>query len=383
MKGKTAFDAMGSIDPRYILEAAPDAPVRKESKAPYLRILAVAATVAALTAVAIMVSAMFVIAGSLKRSDENPPVVPPVDETRDGQITSDGETDRRTDPSSDGRTDAPTDPEAQLPEIPSGAFTTPHYIVEEIDGKYYLRFTEEIETLEVESDGIIDSNNCVIITGIRFGTVEELKARVLTGDFSEDTLRRMKGLMDMYGYEVPNIPNLYEPIIPEGWSSPDGVDWYGRSFYVDLRNDERIYVGSRIEQYIGENGYYKMYDDKSYEKDYEDAITDNRDRGTLREDMTEYDGVPCEVYEYATSVASLRVIILKLERDGDVKEIAMTYCLDHTKDPDMIDPDHPRTIEIFGEKDGIKYSVYLSSMKTVPSIDFLSSFGIKPVELIK
>ena len=75
MKGKTAFNAMEGIDPRYILEAAPDAPVRTGNKARYIRILAVAATVAVLTAVAVLG------AGILKQSGENPPVVPPVGET--------------------------------------------------------------------------------------------------------------------------------------------------------------------------------------------------------------------------------------------------------------------------------------------------------------
>ncbi len=381
MKGKTAFDALGSIDPRYILEAAPDVPVRKGSKAPYIRFLAIAATVSALTAVAILVSTVLMLAGGMKQNGENLPTVPPMGEAQDGQNETDEDTDGYTDPSVDGRTESPADPEAQPPEIPSGAFTTPWYTVEEIDGKYYLRFTDEVETYEEESSGDSSGGNCIIITGIRLGTVEELKARVLAGDFSEGTISKLKGLMDRYGYEVPNVPNLYEPIIPEGWSSPDGVEWFGRYFYVDLRNDERIYVGSRIEQYIGENGSYRMYDDKSYERDYEDKITDVRNRGTLREDMIEYDGVPCEVYEYDTSVATIRVIILKLEQDGDVKEIAMTYCLDHDKDPDQINPDHPYSLQIFGERDGIKYHVRLSSMKTVPSIEFLSSFGIKPVEL--
>ena len=86
MKGKTAFNAMEGIDPRYILEAAPDAGVRKGSKAPYIRILAVAATVAVLAAVAVLG------AGILKQSGENPPVVPPVGETQDAHVTSDGET---------------------------------------------------------------------------------------------------------------------------------------------------------------------------------------------------------------------------------------------------------------------------------------------------
>ena len=56
MKGKTAFNAMEGIDPRYILEAAPDAAVRKGSKAKFLRLTAVAAALAVVVAVgAVMV----------------------------------------------------------------------------------------------------------------------------------------------------------------------------------------------------------------------------------------------------------------------------------------------------------------------------------------
>ena len=56
MKGKTAFHAMEGIDPRYILEAAPDAAVRKGSKAKFLRLTAVAAALAVVVAVgAVMV----------------------------------------------------------------------------------------------------------------------------------------------------------------------------------------------------------------------------------------------------------------------------------------------------------------------------------------
>ena len=51
MKGKTAFNAMEGIDPRYILEAAPDAPMRTGNKARFIRIAAVAAALALVVAV--------------------------------------------------------------------------------------------------------------------------------------------------------------------------------------------------------------------------------------------------------------------------------------------------------------------------------------------
>lgn len=56
MKGKTAFEAMEGIDPRYILEAAPDAAVVVGRKTKFLRLTAVAAALALVAAVgAVMV----------------------------------------------------------------------------------------------------------------------------------------------------------------------------------------------------------------------------------------------------------------------------------------------------------------------------------------
>lgn len=60
MKGKTAFNAMEGIDPRYILEAAPDAvaPVVVGRRTKFLRLAAVAAALAVVAAVGLLVAPM-------------------------------------------------------------------------------------------------------------------------------------------------------------------------------------------------------------------------------------------------------------------------------------------------------------------------------------
>ena len=60
MKGKTAFNAMEGIDPRYILEAAPDAvaPVAVGRSTKFLRLAAVAAALAVVVAVGAVVAPM-------------------------------------------------------------------------------------------------------------------------------------------------------------------------------------------------------------------------------------------------------------------------------------------------------------------------------------
>lgn len=68
MKGKTAFNAMEGIDPRYILEAAPDAaaPVVVGRRTKFLRLVAVAAALAVVVAVGAVVAPM------LMKEPENP-----------------------------------------------------------------------------------------------------------------------------------------------------------------------------------------------------------------------------------------------------------------------------------------------------------------------
>ena len=60
MKGKTAFNAMEGIDPRYILEAAPDAaaPIVVGRRTKFLRLAAVAAALAVVVAVGAVVAPM-------------------------------------------------------------------------------------------------------------------------------------------------------------------------------------------------------------------------------------------------------------------------------------------------------------------------------------
>ncbi len=72
MKGKTAFNAMEGIDPRYILEAAPDAPVvAAGKKARIWRLTAVAAALAVVVAVGAVMAPM------LLREDVPPLTEPP------------------------------------------------------------------------------------------------------------------------------------------------------------------------------------------------------------------------------------------------------------------------------------------------------------------
>ena len=182
MKGKTAFHAMEGIDPRYILEAAPDAAVRKGSKAPYIRILAVAATVAVLTAVAVLG------AGIMKQSGENPPVVPPEGDT-DGTFATTNDT-NGNDTVSFETTGAETEVKEPTVEIGDYDFV-------------YIPGEEEVE-LPASMQNMAVSSLVGIGTLVDNVTVESLKGSIRTtplGNFtySKSSCSRLTNVKGEYG----------------------------------------------------------------------------------------------------------------------------------------------------------------------------------------
>ena len=345
MKGKTAFDALGSIDPRYILEAAPDAPARKGSKAPYLRILAVAATVAVLTA-ALLVVGM----GIMKQSGENPPVVPPVGETQDAQTSAEGESE----------TDAPQ----------NGSYTTDLYTVTEIGGKHYISFADGNEK-PANSGG-----NAMVIQGIYFSSIEEMRRKFLEGDFTADEVKELKSQLTLTdkGFEIPDMTQLYDVVLPEGWSV-SYVTLTETDVQIAFRNEATY--NEKIEDFSGESGYMTLLTDEQYEKKYQkdivsyiEEIEDNR-----IQDGTEYLGYPCSMYEDVNDDVKLRVVLMKMEMGGSTYEIMLTYCVEHPK-KEYVSDTVPYSACIYGSTNGQKFRVYLSGFENEPDKSFFDSFYI-------
>ena len=350
MKGKTAFNAMEGIDPRYILEAAPDAVIRKGSKAPYIRILAVAATVAVLTA-ALLVVGM----GIMKQSGENPPVVPPVEETQDAQTPAEGE----------DETAAPAD----------GSYATDLYTVTEIDGKSYISFADGNEKPQEGSSG-----NAYILKGIFFDSLEEMRRKFLTGDFSEQEVRHLKAelkLTDM-GFEIPDMTDLYDAVLPEGWSIPYVV-LTDKDIFFAIQNDATY--NEKLGDYSGESGFFTLLTDEQYEKEYQKDIASYIEKieGNKIQDRTEYLGHPCSMYEDVNDDIKLRVVLMKMELEGSTCEIMLTYCIEHPK-KEYVSDTVPYRAHIYGSTNEQKFSVYLSGFENGPDLELLASFGIKPLD---
>lgn len=349
MKGKTAFNAMEGIDPRYILEAAPDVAVRKGSKAPYIRILAVAATVAALTAVAVLG------AGIMKRSGDIPPVVPPVGETQGMETPTEGESE-------------PAAPQ-------NGSYSTDLYSVTEIDGKHYINFVDGNEKPTSESSG-----NAMMIKGIYFSSIEEMRRKFLKGDFTAGEVKNLKSQLTLTdkGFEIPDMTNLYDAVLPEGWSVS----------YVTLTEDD-VQIAFRNEATYneesgddsGESGFMTLLTDEQYEKSYQKDIASyiEKIKETKIQDETDYLGYPCAVYEDVKEDVKFRVVLFTIKNGNYSYEIMVKFCLEHPKQ-ELVSETIPYNVYLYGVCDGQKYRVYLRGFENEPAMNLYGSFGIQLTE---
>ena len=362
MKGKTAFNAMEGIDPRYILEAAPDAAVRKGSKAPYIRILAVAATVAALTAVVVLG------AGIMKQSGENPPVVPPVGESQDMETPTDGG-------AAEG-TESPTVGEPEVPPVLNGSYTTDLYAVEEIDGKHYLSFVDGNEKPQGGSNG-----NASVIKGIYFNSLEEMRRKFLKGDFTEQEVLHLKSELKLTdkGFEIPDMTNLYDAVLPEGWST-NRVGLCEDHIEITYRND--ITYDESNGDVSGERCNLMFVSEQRYNTEYQTIFASQIESANdgLLEDQKSFFGIPCKVYETRTSISKLRYVVMEYEKDGFAYEILVTYILEHDKRPDLVNTEVPYDMIVFGSRDDIWFEFFVSGFETAPQSSFYQAFGIKPFE---
>jgi hypothetical protein len=351
MKGKTAFNAMEGIDPRYILEAAPDAVIRKGSKAPYLRILAVAATVAALIAVAVLG------AGIMKQSGENPPVVPPVEDSQDAQTPAEGE----------GETAAPAD----------GSYATDLYTVTEIDGKHYISFADGNEKPNGGNSG---GNSAIVVKGMYFDSLEEMKNKFLNGKLTVDEVQSMKAQFTLTdkGFEIPDMTNLYDGILPEGWEL-SYVYLYNDYYSISFLNPETY--DAEKDDFSGESGSISFFSDEAFNNDYQYYYTLQLEKvkDGLLEDQTEFYGIPCKAYEYQTAISKIKSVFLDFEYNDCSFQVLMNYCMEH-EDEEKVNQTIPYIVHMYGDLNGRRFKVTLSGLENEPNLELLASFGIKPLE---
>ncbi len=374
MNGMQAFEAMTDIDPQYILKCAPDAPVKVKHRGSYLRVAAIAA------ALAVLAIGSVIGWGSMNRGKNPSPTLP--SEQGSGNAADSADTQESTQTPTESMppvTESRPPEEESKPSAPiNGSYTTDKYTVEEIEGKHYISFADGNEKPTAEN-----GDELTVITGIYFASLEEMQKKFLTGDFTEKEILQLKGQLTLTdkGFEIPDMTKLYDAVLPEGWSVKY-LSLSANRILFSVQND--MTYNKEQDDDAGESGYIALLTDDRYEREYKKNISSYIEeiKNNKIESITDFQGIPCSVYEKINDDVKLQIVMLKFEQGDCSYEVKLTYCLAHP-DKELVNDKVPYDLEMYGNMKGQKFKIYLSGFEQEITSDFLKAFAIRPLELVK
>ncbi len=360
MTGRIAFEAWGNIDPKFILEAAPDSEAvpmveatsdASEQSPKDRRPLGgwVAAAVCAIVALGVYLGAMWLGQGGWEPPANTGEGTAETVETVETTVTDTGETVEET----------VTDPEPQ-PEPKSYVFANPHFIVEKISGQYYLNLWRGNS-----------NHNLGYIPWLEFDSMDAMFNALYNGELTETQIQNI-GSMPLdtsLGYRMTDLWNMVEPVIPEG-GQLKRISWYGDTydFYYAHPNVSAgvslcIYDRTETDGWAKREAYRKSKD--GYPKT--DVIVD---------------GISAIATTQVTETVTYINLYLAIEDEASDREIYFYAQYETTADADpqnVVSTTSPCKLALIGLQGNKRFSDQVDYGKLpVLNREFFLSFAIRP-----
>lgn len=369
MRGDLVFETLGGVDAHFILEADPnvaDMPVgvvspdisAKRPKGHRPHGGWAAAAVCAVVAFGVYLGMMW-----LGQGQWEPPATTE-EGTSETIVTAPDET---TDENVNETTDETTPPNDGLVE-PSPTFVNPHYVVEEIEGQYYLNFYEGNKIYSGMAEPYVS-----------FESVEEMFLSLYYGDLDENQQQWLANLyVTTSGYVIPNICDLAAPIL-EADGEISAVKLYGANYSF-------IYTVPSLELMV------EMDLQKNQRTDgWAAEMVANQGQDTDTRTEAVIDGMSAVITTDNTGAAEFKTVYLSYVDEATGNEIyaAITYLLSTSVNvfPNLVSDTIPWEVEIMGTRGGKQFTVHFNnsfhdmiSTDLEISKDFLSSFMIEPFD---
>ena len=262
---------------------------------------------------------------------------------------------------------------------PQGTPITPApYVLKEENGKFYMHFSEEY--LESVGSGVafVPGMNMQIAAPsktLKFSTVSEMRIAFETGAFSDENLAALARRAVDGTVEIPDPNKLLAPDLPAG-INVKGV-WSNLTYY-----DIAISSSYNCESENCHYDYFKIDFEGEQYKDYFEYYIVNYKTGakTIISEKTIEDRNTIELV-YTNSTGRYKKLLYQLESNGRTLHIAELYVIEHSY------PSHfhylsetiPTNVKIFCEEDGVSWFVDLEAFAERPSVEWLSSFGVKEI----
>ena len=120
------------------------------------------------------------------------------------------------------------------PEAPTAV--TPYYELRAVNGKPYLFFTIDMPTVD-PNEPIDGWASLIPAPELSFTSLAEMRQSLLTGDLDQnglDTVNRFPKDSAVGGIPIPNLNDLYEPILPGGFLKKISMIGHSYRFTVEL-----------------------------------------------------------------------------------------------------------------------------------------------------
>lgn len=245
-------------------------------------------------------------------------------------------------------------------------YETEHYYITKNNGKFYLEFKEPSDKEYM--------NTCGYIYHINFASLQELYDDFTTGNFTETELDHMRAMeaerehMRAQHPEiderlgVPNLNRLCEPVLPEDISWDGRVTWYGSHKYlfsISQKSQFSInFYAITKEDFEQQIALYTDIEITSYIKNV--SVEQIEDRNATVYTIERYSGVNESYWIYDLSSGDKEMIVKESFPRTD-------YYTSH------------RLIVLINEDDCYGF-IEIVCNDTRPSVEWLSSFGLVPLD---
>ncbi len=240
--------------------------------------------------------------------------------------------------------------------------------IENLDGKYYLNFTEGNDLPEdTDKDSL-----SLVLADILFPSLADMQQKFISGNFSKAQINRLKAELTLTdkGFETFNMRSLYDVALPnESWV---------KTMASLVKYRYAVFFESEAEEAYGNiefctDAYFEMWYQNNVIEDME------KRKENILPDETEYLGYPCVVYEYETEVAKLRTVTFRMENEYGYVDVQVKYCLEHTLKPERGNAEIPQSITFYGTDNRQKYILRLE-VSEAPTKELFTSFEVVPFE---
>ena len=252
------------------------------------------------------------------------------------------------------------------------------YELKEENGKYYMHFSDEYLKSIASGDALVPDGSSQILAPsktLKFSTVSEMRIAFESGAFSDENLAALARRAVDGTVEIPDPNKLLAPDLPAG-INVKGV-WSNLTYY-----DIAISSSYNCESENCHYDYFKIDFEGEQYKDYFEYYIVNYKTGakTIISEKTIEDRNAIELV-YTNSTGRYKKLLYQLESNGRTLHIAELYVMEHTS-PDLhhyMSDTIPTNIKIFCEEDGVSWFVDLEAFAERPSVEWLSSFGVKEI----